>query len=297
MVANNKNEIIKLLKNIQLSRFLEHPCWILDDLNSNIVLSSLYMLLRRDDYPIHFDKMGTGNFVPDIVLYRCPPLYDERIQLTDFENIKDFEEAMGQHIIAIEHFKIGNFSYIKKNKKVVNKISEYEAKLYRLDDTFIEKINDLQRFVVKDKIDIYTSFRAIYKKHFFKLDNYKEKIKKDNLLGHAVHPDGNYHNVEIWFLIECDDCIFINEYGQEIPIFLTKMGKDIIDEIGIPDGLIYYGRTGIFAFSKNTLNSIMVSENVIFGYPQKEQYVRFMNTENFTFLYKNNIKVLKVKFY
>lgn len=279
MVANNKNEIIKLLKNIQLSRFLEHPCLILDDLNANIVLSSLYMLLRRDDYPIHFDKMGTGNFVPDIVLYRCPPLYDERIQLTDFENIKDFEEAMGQHIIAIEHFKIGNFSYMKKNKKVVNKLSEYEAKLYCLDDTVIEKINDLQRFEVKDEIDIYTSFRAVYKKHFFNLDNYKEKIKKDNLLGHAVHPDGNYHNVEIWFLIECDDCIFINEYEQEIPIFLTKMGKDIIDEIGIPDGLIYYGRTGIFAFSKNTLSFVIGSDNIIFGYPQKEQYVRFENNE------------------
>lgn len=128
-------------------------------------------------------------------------------------------------------------------------------------------------------IYIYTSFRAIYKKHFFKLDNYKEKIKKDNLLGHAVHPDGSFHDVEIWFLIECDDCIFINEHGQEIPIFLTKIGKDIIDEIGIPDGLIYYGRTGIFAFSKNTLNLVIDGENITFGYPQKEQYVRFVNNE------------------
>ena len=237
------------------------------------------MLLRRDDYPIHFDRMGTGNFVPDVVLYRCPPLYDERIQLTDFEKIKDFEESMGQHIIAIEHFKIGNFSYMKKNKKVVNKLSEYEAKLYHSNDTVIKKINDLQRFVVRDKIDIYTSFRAIYKKHFLKLNSYKGKIKIDNLLGHAVHPDMSFHDVEIWFLIECDDCIFMNEYRQEIPIFLTKMGKNIIDETGIPDGLIYYGRTGIFAFSKNVLNLVIGDENIIFGYPQKEQYVRFVNNE------------------
>lgn len=61
MGSNNRNEIIKLLKNIQLSRFLECPSFDLDDLNANIVLSSLYMLLRRDDYPIHFDEMGTGN--------------------------------------------------------------------------------------------------------------------------------------------------------------------------------------------------------------------------------------------
>lgn len=257
---------------------MECPSFDLDDLNANIVLSSLYMLLRRDDYPIHFDEMGTGNFVPDIVLYRCPPLYDERIKLTDFEIIKDFEEAMGQHIIAIEHFKIGNFSYMKRDKKVVNKLSEYEAKLYHLDDTVIKKINDLQRFVVKDKIDIYKSFRVIYEKHFLKLDHYKEEIKKDNLLGHAVH-DGSSHNVEIWFLIECDDCIFVNEYGQEIPIFLTKSGKDIIDEIGIPDGLIYYGRTGIFAFTNVILNVVKNSKKFCFGYPQKEQYVRFDNNE------------------
>lgn len=279
MGANNRNEIIKLLNNIQLSRFLKYPCLSLDDINANIALSSLYMLLRRNDYPVHFDRMGTGNFVPDIVLYRCPPFYDERIQLTDFEKIRNFEESMDQHIIAIEHFKIGNFSYTKKNGKVVNKLSEYEAKLYCLADTIIEKINDLQSFVVKDKIDIFTSFRTIYKKHFFKLNNYKEKIKEDNFLGHVVHPDMSVHDVEIWFLIECDDCIFTNEYGQEVPIFLTKMGKDIIDEIGIPDGLIYYGRTGIFAFSKNVLDSVIGSKNIIFGYPQKEQYVRFMNNE------------------
>ena len=48
----------------------------------------------------------------------------------------------------------------------------------------------------------------------------------------------------------------VNEYGQEIPIFLTKSGKDIIDEIGIPDGLIYYGRTGIFAFTNVILNVV-----------------------------------------
>lgn len=279
MGANNRNEIIRLLKNIQLSRFLECPYLNLEDLNANIVLSSLYMLLRREDYPIHFDKVGTGDFVPDIVLYRCPPIYDERIQLTDFEKIKDFEESMEQHIIAIEHFKIGNFSYMKKNKKVANKLSEYEANLYRLDDKIIEKTNDLEIFAVKDKIDIFTSFRIIYKKHFLKLDSYKEKIKEDNLLGHVVYPDKSVHDVEIWFLIECDDCLFANRYGQEIPIFLTKTGKDIIDKIGIPDGLIYYGRTGIFAFSKNALNLVTDSENGIFGYPQKEQYVRFVNNE------------------
>ena len=152
---------------------MECPYLNFNDINADIVLSSLCMLLRRDDYPIHFDRIRTGNFVPDIVLYRCPPIYDESIQLTDFEKIKDFEESMGQHIIAIEHFKIGYFSYMKKNKKVVNKLSEYEAKLYCLNDTIIEKINDLQRFVVRDKIDIYTSFKAIYKKHIFRLDNYK----------------------------------------------------------------------------------------------------------------------------
>lgn len=262
MRLNKKNEIIKLLENIQLSRFLEYPCLNLDDINANIALSSLYMLLRREDYPINFDRMGTGNFIPDIVLYRCPPIYDERISLTNFDKMKNFEESMEQHIIAIEHFKIGNFSYIKKNKKVVNKLSEYESNLYCLDDSIIEKINDLQSFIIKDKIDIFTAFRTIYKKHFLKLDNYKRKIKEDNLLGHVVHPDGSVHDVEIWFLIECDDCIFTNKYRQEIPIFLTAVGKDIIEEIGIPDGLIYYGRTGIFSFSKNMLNLIRGEENI-----------------------------------
>ncbi|MDE7324776.1 MAG: hypothetical protein K2N63_00600, partial [Lachnospiraceae bacterium] len=77
-----------------------------------------------------------------------------------------------------------------------------------------------------------------YKKHSVKLNDYSEKIREDNLLGHAIHPDRSNHKVEIWFLIECDDCIFENEFRKEIPIFLTKEGKKIIDEIGIPDGLI-----------------------------------------------------------
>ena len=279
MSFNNKNEIIKLLKNIKLSKFLECPCLNLDDINSNIVLSSLYMLLRKMDYPIHFDSMGIGNFVPDIVLYRCPPIYNERIQLTDFEKIKKYEDSMNQHIIAIEHFKIGNFSYLKKNGKVVNKLSEYEANLYCLDDKIDKKIKDLQCFEVKDKTDIFTSFKIIYKKHFLKINDYSMKIQEDNLLGHVVHPDGSVHNVEIWFLVECDDCIFTNEYEQEIPIFLTKIGKKVIDEIGIPDGLIYYGRTRLFAFSKNYLKDSNGVKKVLFGYPQKEQYVKFKNNE------------------
>ena len=85
MSYSNKNEILKLLKNIQLSNFLECPILNVDDINADIVLSSLYMLLRRKDYPFHFDKMGTGNFVPDIVLYRCPPLYDKSIDLYDLK--------------------------------------------------------------------------------------------------------------------------------------------------------------------------------------------------------------------
>lgn len=279
MSLNNRNEIIKLLKNIQLSNFLNNPIMILDDIETNIVLSSLYMLLKRQDYPIHFDKMGTGNFVPDIVLYRCPPLYDERIQLNDFEKIKSYEDSMNQHIIAIEHFKIGNFSYIKKYKKVVNKLSEYEANLYHLDDNIDEKINDLQCFEIKGKTDIFTSFSMIYKKHFSKLNDYRVKIQKDNLLGHVIHPDGSVHNVEIWFLIECDDCMFTDEYGKEIPIFLTKKGKNIIDDIGMPDGLIYYGRTGMFGVSKSCLGYVTGIENILLVYPQKEQYVRFKNNE------------------
>lgn len=279
MKSNNKNEIIKLLKNIQLLRFLEYSFLNLDDINANIVLSSLYMLLRRDDYPIHFDRMGAGNFVPDIVLYRCPSLYDKRIQLNNFEKIKKFEGSMEQYIIAIEHFKIGNFSYIKKNGKVVNKLSEYESNLYQLDASIDEKINDLQNFLVKDRVDVFTSFRTIYKKHFCKLNKYREMINKDNLLGHVVHPDNSVHDVGIWFLIECDDCMFTNRYGKEIPIFFTKIGKHIIDEIGIPDGLIYYGRTGIFAFSPNTLSRVKGDENSFFLYPQKEQYVKFVNNE------------------
>ena len=279
MSYNNKNEILKLLKNIQLSNFLKCPILNIDDINADIVLSSLYMLLRRRDYPLHFDKVRTGNFVPDIVLYRCPPLYDKRIDLTDCEKIKNYEDSMKQHIIAIEHFKVGNFSYQKKNGKGVNKLSEYESRLYRLDSTIDKKINDLQKFLVKDKIDIFASFKTIYRKHFEKLNDYSKKIREDNLLGHAVHPDGSNHKVEIWFLIECDDCIFENEFRQEIPIFLTKGGKKIVDKIGIPDGLIYYGRTGIFAFSKNSLDSAKNVGNGIFGYPQKEQYVRSINNE------------------
>ena len=90
MSFNNKNEIIKLFRNIQLSKFLTNPIMISNDTNANIVLSSLYMLLKRQDYPIHFDTMGTGNFVPDIVLYRCPPIYDKRIQLNNFKDIEKY---------------------------------------------------------------------------------------------------------------------------------------------------------------------------------------------------------------
>ena len=57
MSFNNKNEIIKLFRNIQLSKFLTNPIMISNDTNANIVLSSLYMLLKRQDYPIHFDTM------------------------------------------------------------------------------------------------------------------------------------------------------------------------------------------------------------------------------------------------
>ena len=142
MSFNNKNEIIKLFRNIQLSKFLTNPIMISNDTNANIVLSSLYMLLKRQDYPIHFDTMGTGNFVPDIVLYRCPPIYDKRIQLNNFKDIEKYEDSMEQHIIAIEHFKIGNFYYIKK-EKVVNKLSEYESKLNFSDNNEIDKLIDL----------------------------------------------------------------------------------------------------------------------------------------------------------
>lgn len=276
MSFNNKNEIIKLFRNIQLSKFLTNPIMISNDTNANIVLSSLYMLLKRQDYPIHFDTMGTGNFVPDIVLYRCPPIYDKRIQLNNFKDIDKYEDSMEQHIIAIEHFKIGNFSYIKK-EKVVNKLSEYESKLNFSDNNEIDKLIDLEELKIRDKADIYESFRRIYKKHFLKLDKYKENIKKDNLLGHAVHPDKSEHNVEIWFLIECDDCIFINENIDEIPIFLTSRGKDIIDNVGIPNGLIYYGRTGIFAFSYSYLKNIKPQIKFVFCVPQTEKYVKFNN--------------------
>ena len=157
------------------------------------------MLLRRNDYPIHFDKIGTGNFVPDIILYKSPPLYDKRIPLNSFEDIKNYEDSMEQHIIAIEHFKIGNFSYLKNSKKVVNKLSEYESNLYFLDNKEIEKIHDLQNFKIKDKSDIFTSFKIIYQKHFSKLDKYKIKIREDNLLGHAVNPDGSINEGDMVF--------------------------------------------------------------------------------------------------
>lgn len=273
-----KNEILRLLKNIKLSGFLNYSKLCKDDVNADIVLSSLYMLIKRYDFPIHYDEKSDGCFVPDIVTYQCPPIYFPKTKM-DYNDIMNYENSMEQHIIGIEHFKIGNFSYINAKRKIVNKLSSYESNLYKLENDIIEQINDLATFKVKGQQDIFISFDNIYKKHFSKMDVYERKIQEDNLLGHAIHPDKSKHYIPIWFLIECDDCMFIDSNQQEVPIFLTETGKAMIKEIGIPDGLIYYGRTGISAYSRDTLNRIPFIKNTYLMSPQKEQYLKFQNDE------------------
>lgn len=279
MSINNRNEIIRLLNNLKLSSFLLNPFIGPNDINASIVLSSMYMMINKYDYPTHYDKHSNGSFVPDIVTYRCPSIYGD-IMLDSFDNVRIAENSMDQHIIGIEHFKIGNCSYLSNKKKVVNKLSQYESTLYNKNIS-IEEIKDFETFeceIIK-KISIYDSFREIYSKHVHKMEQYAVNIQSDNLLGHAVHPDGSSHDVQIWFLIECDDCMFINVEGSEIPIFLTGEGKKIIEEVGVPDGLIYYGSTCIYAISKDFLKQIEVQENTIFANPQKQQYLRFENNE------------------
>lgn len=276
-----RNEIIKLLINLKLSNFLEHPKICSNDEHADIALSSLYMLMKRSDYPTHYDKDSNGSFVPDIVTYQCPPLYQPYIN-SDFESIMAYENSMLQHIIGIEHFKFGNFSYSKKKKnitKIVNKLSEHEAKLYKINEEITEQIIDLENFRIKGRESVFTAFECIYKQHFSKMAKYESKIQEDNLLGHAIHPNGQRNYVPIWFLIECDDCRFINNHHEEIPIFLTKEGKSIIDKIGIPDGLIYYGKNAVFASSKEFLNRMPTEKDFMLVYPKIQQYTRFRKDE------------------
>lgn len=281
MNLSYRNEIIKLLNNLSLSVYLECPKLCSNDEQAEIALSSLYMLLKRNDYPTHYDKNSNGCFVPDIVTYQCPPIYSSFIKDSSPESIMAYESSMQQHIIGIEHFKFGNFSYSKKKKntiKIVNKLSEFEANLYKSNEKITEQIIDLDSFKIKGRESVFTSFECIYKQHYSKMAKYQSKIQEDNLLGHAIHPDGQRNYVPIWFLIECDDCLFINNHNEEIPIFLTKEGKNIIDKIGIPDGLIYYGRNAIFAFSKIFLNR-MPAEKCVTTYPEIQQYIRFKKNE------------------
>lgn len=280
MSVNNKNEIIRLLNNLRLSNLLLNPFIGPNDINASIVLSSIYMMINKYDYPTHYDKHSNGSFVPDIVTYHCPSVYGD-MMLNSFDNVSFIENAMDQHIIGIEHFKVGDFSYLSNKKKVVNKLLQYESELYKENISIEEKIKDFGTFEceIREKINIYDSFREIYCKHVHKMEQYAMNIQSDNLLGHAVHPDGSTHDVQIWFLIECDDCMFINVEGSEVPIFLTSEGKKIIDEVGMPDGLIYYGSTCIYAISKEFLEQIAVQETTILAKPQKQQYLRFENNE------------------
>ena len=224
----NKSEIDKLFLNLSMSKYLKKPVSIIGDELCSELLYSLYYRLSFLNYkvtnPIPFcsDVDGNGTFVPDFLIYN----------ISENSNYGRF---------GVEHFKVSGCNYKNRKNKYVSSVAQFEHSLKSSSyNTASYSTCDAEVY------NFYESFEEKYEHHYNRISKYIEEAgKPESLLHMACGTD-----CPIWFLIECDDVIFVDSFGHITSMFDDKI-IDIITGIGTENlhGFIIYDFWGLTIIS------------------------------------------------
>lgn len=277
MSVLSKCEIDMLLDNITRSGYLKDVRGVRGVEGDNAcevgsVIMSLAMCchkygLASSSYMYWCDVDGDGKFVPDIVMSAAPPVeivragddamlaYDVVHQL----HMRYMETRLD--IFGLEHFKISGWNTLHRKRSGVVRISS------RVDEWRNTQLSKMSLpFAVKDNrefrssCDVYKVFENRYAHHFGMLNEYYKHLGSKR--------------VPVWFIIECDDIVFLDNHHVSVPIFVTPRGSEIVRRIGCPSGLLYFGPGGIWAFSHKAVMGVDCVKDAI-ALPYGGEYEKY----------------------